>query len=260
MKGLVEGKAGLITGGGSGMGRAAALLFAEHGAKILISGRTVSKLEETKRMVEEKGGVCEIFQCDVTDEMQVKAMVEKEVELFGKLDFALNDAAIETTGEPIWERDMDSLREVVEADLYSIFYCLKYEGRQMVKQGYGSIVNVSSGAGDVGVGNMEPYAAAKAGVNNVTKSAAIGLGPKGVRVNAILPGMTLTPMIKAFKEHHPEFAKQMEKQIPLGRLCEPEEQANAQLFLASDMSSGITGVLLKVDGGYQAGYYTKKED
>ena len=129
----------------------------------------------------------------------------------------------------------------------------------MVEHGGGAIVNMSSGAGDVGVGDMEPYAAAKAAVNNLTKSTAIGLGPHGVRVNAILPGMTLTPMIKQFKAHYPDFARQMENQIPLGRMAEPVEQANAALFLCSDLASDITGVLLKVDGGYQAGYYTKKD-
>ena len=106
---------------------------------------------------------------------------------------------------------------------------------------------------------MAPYSVAKAGVNHLTKTCAIDLGPHGVRCNAILPGMTLTPMIKQFKAHYPEFAKTMEDQIPLGRMAEPEEQANTALFLASDLSSDITGVLLKVDGGYQAGYYTRKD-
>lgn len=260
MAGLLEGKCGLITGGGSGMGRAMALKFTEQGAKVLICGRTVSKLEETAELVRAQGGVCEYVQCDVTKEEEVKAMVDKTVELFGKLDFAVNGASIETVGQKIWERETDSFKEIIENDLYSVFYCMKYETGYMVKQGYGSIVNMSSGAGAVGVGDMEPYACAKAGVNNLTQSSAIGVGPYGVRINAILPGMTLTPMIKQFKAHYPEFAKTMENQIPLGRMAEPEEQADAALFLCSDMSTDITGVLLKVDGGYQAGYYTKKED
>ena len=258
MAGLLEGKAGLITGGGSGMGRSMAEIFTREGAKVLICGRTVSKLEETKKIVEEAGGVCEIIQCDVTDEESVKAMVDKTVECFGKLDFAVNGASIETVGMPIWERDKESIEKIIENDLYSVFYCIKHESRYMVEQGYGSIVNISSGAGDVGVGNMAPYAVAKAGVNNLTKTCAIDLGPYNVRCNAILPGMTLTPMIKQFKAHYPDFAQQMEDQIPLGRMAEPEEQANAALFLCSDLSSAITGVLLKVDGGYQAGYYTRK--
>ena len=259
MAGLLEGKAGLITGGGSGMGRAMAQIFTREGAKVLICGRTVSKLEETKKLVEEAGGVCEYTQCDVTSEESVKAMVDKAVELFGKLDFAINNASIETVGKPIWERDKESFVEIIENDLYSVFYSIKYESRYMIKQGFGSIVNMSSGAGDVGVGNMAPYSVAKAGVNNLTKTCAIDLGPHGVRCNAILPGMTLTPMIRQFKAHYPEFAKTMEDQIPLGRMAEPEEQANTALFLASDLSSDITGVLLKVDGGYQAGYYTRKD-
>ena len=257
MSGLImEGKCGLITGGGSGMGRAMAILFAKEGAKVLIAGRTLSKLEETKKLVEEAGGVCEVMACDVTSEEEVRALVEKETELFGSLDFACNNASIETTNQPIWERDTESLRQIMENDFYSVFYGIKYESAAMIAQGHGgAIVNTSSGAGAVGVTNMDPYAAAKAAVNNLTLSSAMGLGHKGIRVNAILPGMTLTPMIQQFKEHHPAFAAEMEAAIPLERMNTPEEQANAALFLASDMSSGVTGALLKVDGGYQAGYY-----
>ena len=259
MSRLLEGKCGLITGGGSGMGRASAIRFAEEGAKVLVAGRTVDKLQETVRLVREKGGIAEYIQCDVTSEEQVKAMVDKTVELFGRLDFACNNASIETHGMPVWERDAESFMKVINTDMVSIFYCIKHEGAVMVKQGSGSIVNVSSGAGAVGVGNMEPYACAKAGVNNLTQSSAIGMGPHGVRVNAILPGMTLTPMIKDFFAHFPKLADQMERAIPLGRLAQPEEQANTALFLCSDLSSDITGVLLKVDGGYQAGYYTRED-
>lgn len=259
MAGLLEGKCGLITGGGSGMGRAMAQIFTKEGAKVLIAGRTVSKLEETQKLVRDAGGVCEIMQVDVRDEEQVKAMVDKETELFGSLDFACNNASIETTNQPIWERDTSSLLEIMEADFYSVFYGIKYESAVMIQQGHGSIVNTSSGAGDVGATNMDPYAAAKAAVNNLTKSAAMGLGARGVRVNAILPGLTMTPMIEQFKAHHPAMAAEMEASIPLERMNTPEEQANAALFFASEMSSGVTGALLKVDGGYQAGYYKSQK-
>ncbi|HIU76029.1 MAG TPA: SDR family oxidoreductase [Candidatus Pelethocola excrementipullorum] len=259
MAGLLEGKCGLITGGGSGMGRAIAQLFTSEGAKVLIAGRTVAKLEETRKLVREAGGVCEIMKVDVSVEEQVKAMVDRTVELFGTLDFACNNASIETTNQPIWERDTDSVREVMEADFYSVFYGIKYESAVMVKQGHGSIVNTTSGAGTVGVTNMDPYAAAKAAANNLTLSSAMGLGAHGVRVNAILPGLTLTPMVQQLKEHHPAFAAEMEAAIPMERMNTPEEQANAALFLASDMSSGVTGELLRVDGGYLAGYYNSQK-
>lgn len=259
MAGLLEGKCGLITGGGSGMGRSMAQIFTKEGAKVLIAGRTSAKLEETQKLVQEAGGICEIMNVDVSDEEQVKAMVDRAVTLFGTLDFACNNASIETTNQPIWERDTQSLREMMEIDFYSVFYGIKYESAVMTKQGHGSIVNTSSGAGSVGVTNMDPYAAAKAAVNSLTKSSAMGLGAYGVRVNAILPGLTLTPMIQQFKAHHPVFAAEMEAAIPLERMNTPEEQANAALFLASDLSSGVTGVLLKVDGGYQAGYYQSKK-
>lgn len=256
---LLEGKAGLITGAGSGIGRATAIVFAMAGAKVLICGRTVSKLEETAKMVREKGGVCEIVQCDLKVEEQVKAMVDKTVELFGKLDFAVNAAAIDQPAAPVWERDAETFRNVVETNLFGDFYLIKHEGAVMVKQGFGAICNVSSGAGDVGCAGQEPYSAAKAGLNNLTKSAAIGMGPYGVRVNAILPGVTMTPMIDEFFKNFPEIGSNMVKAIPLGRTAQPEEQATAALFLCSDLASDITGVWLKVDGGYQAGYYTKAD-
>lgn len=259
MAGLLEGKCGLITGGGSGMGRAMAQLFTKEGAKVLVTGRTLSKLEETQRLVQEAGGVCEVMKVDVTVEEEVKAMVDYVVELFGTLDFACNNASIETNNQKIWERDADSVKEVMEGDYYSTFYGIKHESAVMVKQGYGSILNTSSGAGDVGVTNLDPYAAAKAAVNSMTKSAAMGLGVHGVRVNAILPGMTLTPMIQQLKKNYPEFAAEMEAAIPLERMNTPEEQANAALFFVSEMSSGVTGALLRVDGGYLAGYYQSQK-
>ena len=255
---LLEGKCGIITGAGSGMGQAAAVVFAKNGAKLLLGARRVEKLEETKKLVEEVGGEAVVFGVDISDENQVKAMVEAEVAAFGQLDFAVNGASIETDKAMIWEMPTDVMTKVMDIDLYGTFYCVREEAAQMVKQGRGgSIVNFSSGAATIGCYGMTPYACAKAGVNSITMSAALDCGPENIRVNAILPGMTATPMILAFKEHFPDMYAQMERQIPLGRLAEPEEQANTALFLCSDLSSDITGELIKVDGGYLAGRYEK---
>ena len=211
-----------------------------------------------KAMVEAAGGVAEAFAVDIADENAVKAMVEAEVAAFGKLDFAVNGASIETKKGMIWEMPTKNFHEVLDIDLYGTFYCIREEAKQMVEQGHGgSIVNFSSGAATIGCYGMTPYACAKAGVNSVTKSAALDLGPHNVRVNAVLPGMTKTPMILAFKSHFPDMYDQMERQIPLGRLAEPEEQANVALFLCSELSSDITGELIEVDGGYLAGRYER---
>ena len=211
-----------------------------------------------KAMVEAAGGVAEAFAVDIADENAVKAMVEAEVAAFGKLGFAVNGASIETKKGMIWEMPTKNFHEVLDIDLYGTFYCIREEAKQMVEQGHGgSIVNFSSGAATIGCYGMTPYACAKAGVNSITKSAALDLGPHNVRVNAVLPGMTKTPMILAFKSHFPDMYDQMERQIPLGRLAEPEEQANVALFLCSELSSDITGELIEVDGGYLAGRYER---
>lgn len=258
MAGLLEGKCGIVTGAGTGMGQAAAVIFAQQGAKVLLAARRTEKLEETKRMVEEVGGEAVVFACDITDEQRVREMVAAEVEAFGKLDFAVNGASIETKKAMIWEMETETMKEVMDIDLYGTFFCMREETAQMVKQGNGgAIVNFSSGAATVGCYGMAPYACAKAGVNSLTMSAALDCGTENIRVNAILPGMTLTPMILAFKEHFPDMYDQMERQIPLGRLAEPEEQANVALFLCSDLSTDITGELIKVDGGYLSGRYEK---
>ena len=258
MQGLLEGKCGIITGAGSGMGQSMAVIFAQHGAKVFIAARRADKLEETKKLVEEAGGSCEYITCDIADEEQVKAMVAAEVEAFGQLDFAVNAASIETKKSMIWEMPTENFKEVLDIDLYGTMFCIREEAAQMVKQGKGgSIVNFSSGAALVGCYGMTPYACSKAGVNSITKSAALDCGPEGIRVNAVMPGMTLTPMILQFKSHFPDMYDQMERQIPLGRLAEPEEQANTALFLCSDLSSDITGELIEVDGGYMAGRYEK---
>lgn len=257
MAGLLEGKAGLITGGGSGMGRECAALFAREGAKVVISGRTEGRLLETKALVEDAGGICEIVVGDISSETDSAAMVQKVVDTFGKIDFAVNAASIETSKAPIWELERSKFDEVMDIDFWGTFYCIKHEARHMVEQGAGSIVNITSGAGTIGCYTMTPYAAAKAGVNNMTLSAALDCGPHNVRVNAILPGMTSTPMIEQFHEHFPAIYQQMEDQIPMGRLNTPEEQANACLFLCSDLSTGINGTLIRTDCGYLAGRYQK---
>lgn len=259
MAGLMEGKCGLIVGGGSGIGRASAIRFAEEGARVTVAGRREDKLQETVRLITEAGGDADYVTCDITNEDDVRAMVQKVVDTYGRIDFAHNNSSRDQPEAPVWERDLETWKSVIDTNLTGTFLCIKHEGAVMVKQGFGAIVNTSSGAGAVGCAGQEPYAAAKAGVNNLTKSAAMGMGPYNVRVNAILPGVTRTPMIEEFAENFPEIYDTMMRAIPLGHAADPVDQANAAVFLCSDLASNITGVLLKDDGGYQAGYFTKKD-
>lgn len=257
---LMEGKCGLVTGAARGIGRASAQLFASEGAKVAVVDILDEQGQETVKLIRDAGGTAIYIHCDIRDEAQVKAMVDKVVAEFGQLDFAHNNAAIDQPAAPVWERDAATWENVVKTNLTGTFYCIKHEGAVMVKQDKGgAIVNTSSGAGAVGCAGQEPYAAAKSGVNNLTQSAAIGLGPHGVRVNAVLPGVTMTPMIEEFFKNFTQIANNMVRAIPLGRTAQPVEQAKAALFLCSDLASNVTGVLLKCDGGYQAGYYTKAD-
>ena len=252
---ILEGKAGLVTGAGSGIGRAGAIAFAASGAKVMICGRREEPLQETKKMIEDAGGVCEYVLCDISKEDQVEALVKATVDKFGKLDFAFNNTAMDQPFMPIWERDAETFQKVVDTNLIGTFYCIKHEALVMTKQGSGSIVCTSSGAGAWGCPGQEPYATSKAGISEMVLCTCMDLGKYGVRINAILPGLTMTPMPKVWMTKDPEKGKDMLRGIPIGRAGEPEEQAYAALFLISDYASNINGALLRVDGGYTAGIY-----
>ncbi|MEH7276352.1 SDR family NAD(P)-dependent oxidoreductase [Neobacillus vireti] len=250
---LMEGKAGLVTGAGGGIGRASALAFSREGAKVMVSDFNEETGKETVKLIRDAGGEAEFFKCDVSDEEQVKALVEATVSTFGKLDFAHNNAAITSPNAPIGELDTAGLDHVLKVNLYSVFYCLKYQVNAMEQNGGGAIVNTASTSGMIGNRNITPYNASKFGVVGVTRSAAMEYGKKGIRVNAISPGMTMTPMIQDFYEKNPAYFKQLEAAIPLGSIAEPEDQANAAVWLCSNQARMITGVILPVDGGSLAG-------
>ena len=253
MYGLVNGKVALITGAAMGMGAATAELFAQEGAKVVIADFNVEKgLEETEK-IKAAGGDASFVKADVSKEDQVEAMVKFAVDTYGKLDFALNNAALTPDDKPVADMDMNYFNRLISVDLQGVALCMKYELKQMVAQGYGSIVNTSSVSGIRPQPATPAYCAAKFGVIGLTKCAAMDYSPLGIRINAVAPGAIDTPMLRgALEQFHLEpvsYAKQLSM---LGRFAQAKEVAHVHMFLASDLSSYMTGAVVSVDGGYTA--------
>ncbi|MHC5252569.1 SDR family NAD(P)-dependent oxidoreductase [Listeria kieliensis] len=249
MENLMNNKIGLITAAGSGIGRASALTFAKYGAKVVVSDVSEEAGQETVRLIKEKGGEASFVPCNVADEEQVKALVDKTVELYGRLDFAHNNAGISGATTPITEVAKADWEKTYAVNVEGMFFSLKYEMLAMEKTGGGAIVNTASSSGAIGVHGLSAYSSSKWAVNGLTKTAALEGGKKGIRVNSILPGMTRTPAIDKWMAEVPEQAAAVEASIPIGRIGEPEDQAKAALFLCSDLASYVTGVNLPVEGG-----------
>ncbi|CCQ44467.1 short chain dehydrogenase family protein [Pseudarthrobacter siccitolerans] len=250
----MEKKAGLVTGAGSGIGRAGAIAFANHGGKVIVSDYNEDSGKETVALIKEAGGQAEFFRCDVSEEEQVKALVDFAVGAYGTLDFAFNNAGIDGgCFAPVGEMDSAVFDRVMKINLYGVFYCMKYEVLAMEANGGGAIVNTSSSNGLIGIPRNPPYNASKFGVIGLTRNGAIDYGQKGVRVNALAPGPTATTMLTGALEHQPPEVKEaMYASLPMRDLLEPEDQANAAVWLCSDQARMITGVTLPVDGGFTA--------
>ncbi|MDQ0222320.1 glucose 1-dehydrogenase [Streptococcus moroccensis] len=252
---LMKDKAGLVTGGGLGIGRSTAIEFAKEGAKVMVSDISVKDGEETVRLIREFGGEAAFFPCDVTNEEQVKGLVDATLEQFGQLDFAFNNAGANGKFAPITEQDSKTWDLVMQVNVYGVFYCLKHEIATMEKTGGGAIVNTSSGAGLIAVAQNSPYNTAKFAVVGLTKSTAYDYGHRNIRVNALCPGSTRTAMMdNAIEQNGGEaFERELVKTIPMGALADPEDQAAAVVWLCSDKAKTITGVSIPVDGGYVLG-------
>ena len=243
---LLDGKTALVTGASRGIGRAIALRLAAEGASVAINyaGNT-AKAEETKAAIEAAGGKAALFQADVSDSAQVEQMVAAVTEAFGTIDILVNNAGITRDGllMRMKEEDFDA---VLDTSLKGIFHVTKAVSKLMMKKRAGRIVNMASVVGIMGNAGQTNYAAAKAGVIGFTKSAAREFAARGITVNAVAPGFIATDMTAAM----PEKAKEATlAAIPLRRMGEPEDVANAVAFLVSDQASYITGQVVKVDGG-----------
>lgn len=250
---LMEGKAGLVSAAGSGIGRASALALAKAGAKVMISDVNEEAGLETVKMIQDIGGEAQFFKCDVSDEAQVIALVDETVKAFGKLDFAHNNAGVNLQQTKIGDADSAAWDKTIQITLYGTFYSMKHQINAMLKTGGGAIVNTASGAGIEGATNMAAYVASKHAVVGITKTAALEYGTDKIRVNAIAPGSTITPAIERWAKDKPEQFNAVLKAMPSGEMTTAEDQGNAVLFLCSDLSRQISGVTLPVDGGYTAG-------
>ena len=254
------GRVALVTGGASGIGRAAAQIFGREGASVVVStDSNIAGGEETVRLIAAEGGKACFVRCDVTRAHDVEALVEKAVETYGGLDYAFNNAGIGPDGgrmpvvqvadcpEEVWDRTVD-------INLKGVFLCMKYEIRQMLRKKFGVIVNNSSAGALKAVAGFAAYDASKCGLLGLTRAAALECATSGIRINALCPGPTDgTRLMENLTRYHPEERDFMKNVIPMRRLAEPEEMARVAVWLCSDAASFITGCTLPVDGGLCAG-------
>ena len=246
---LLDNKVGIVTGAGQGIGRAIAMSYAREGALVVVADFNEEMGKETVHLIEAAGGVAAFSFGDVSKEESVKAMVDCAVDTYGRLDIAGNSAALSRGAGPIHELERSVFDQTLEMCLTNTWLCMKYEIAAMLKTGGGAIVNISSNSSLKGQAFNTAYAAAKGGVNILTKSSAAEYGAQGIRINAVSPGVIRTPGVEKYFEEQPKMAEGLKKAAVMNRLGEPEEIAEAVSFLSSDRASFITGQLLSVDGG-----------
>ena len=246
----LAGKTSLVTGAGVGIGRAIAMKLASEGARVLVVDFNEETAEQAVNDIVNAGGEAKTFVADVSDESRVASMVKAAVDQWGTLDIACNSAAVSRGSGPIHTFDKAVFDQTLDLCLTNTFLCMKYEIEAMLEQtSGGSIINISSNASLRGQPYNTAYAAAKSGVNLLTKSAAAEYGHKGIRINAVSPGVIRTPGVEKYFEEQPKIAEGLKQAAVMRRLGEPAEIAEAVYFFASDRASFITGQLLSVDGG-----------
>lgn len=246
---IMSGKAGLVTGAGDGIGKACALVFAREGASVLVSDIDPDATAATVEAIRASGGTAEALPGDASSEDTAERLVSRVVELWGSLDFAVNNAGIGGPSKPFTEQEGADWERMFSLNVFGVMYGMKHQLRRMYEQGSGAILNTASLAGKSGNPGLSPYTATKWSVIGMTKVAASEAAPNGVRVNAICPGGTLTTALRGWQQSSPDAYAAVAGRIPMRRMGEADEQAEAGMFLCSDMASYITGVALSVDGG-----------
>ena len=263
MQRMLEDRIALVTGGGSGIGRATALIMAREGAAVIVAGRGTQDGEETVRAIRGAGGEARFIKTDVTRASDVEALIRNVVDVYGRIDCAFNNAGVEGMLAPLADQTEEAFDHVMTTNLKGVWLCMKYEIDQMLRQGGGRggghggvIVNVSAVAGLAGSPRASVYAASKHGVIGLTRSAALEYAKSEIRVNAICPGVVRTPqwarVLRVVREKPDEAEAWWAGRIPRGRVGRPEEIGEAVVWLCSDAASYVTGHALVVDGGFSA--------
>lgn len=242
----------IITGGASGLGRAVALQLARHDIRLVIVDINDSTGQSTVDQLQQLGAQVHFVQADVGQASQVKAYVDSTLEHFGRIDYFVNNAGISGPGTPFADNSIEQIDQVLNTNLRGALYGLKYVLEVMLQQGCGSIVNMSSSAGLVGIEGVGVYSATKHGLTGITKTLAVEYASQGIRINAVAPGATETPMVAAYREAHPDIVARNEAAIPQQRFGQPEEVATTVCFLLLGEVPHINGVTLPIDGGYTA--------
>ena len=249
MTGEFSGKGVIVTGSGSGIGRATALAFAEEGANLVLVDINEEANRESLQLVADSGAGAVTVNCDLSREDQVKAMVDSAVKTFGQIHIAVNNAGVEQEVMPLVEQTVATYDRIMDTNVKGVWLCMKHELKHMLPKRRGVIVNTSAMADTVGSPGMQFYVASKHAVLGLTKSVALEVIRQGVRINAVAPGPVLTPMLMEHRKRNPEFHRIAEEAHPFGRYANPREIADAILYLASDRSSYIVGQSIRVDGG-----------
>jgi|TARA_B100001971_G_scaffold209081_1_gene232006 NAD(P)-dependent dehydrogenase (short-subunit alcohol dehydrogenase family) len=249
----LDGKVALVTGAGMGLGQACALTMAEQGARVMVADLNDEAGQETVNTIEQRGGTASFVRVDVADASAVETMVKHTVDTYGRLDSAVNNAGIVGDGAPVANESESNWDLVMSINLKGVFLCCKYQVRQMLEQGGGAIVNMSSVMGLNGNAGGVSYAASKHGVIGITKCVALENAQTSIRVNAICPGIMKTPLVDGLiSRSGGAFADYAITSTPMARIGEPEEVARTAAWLCSDAASYITGTALPVDGGFNA--------
>jgi NAD(P)-dependent dehydrogenase (short-subunit alcohol dehydrogenase family) len=249
----LQGKIGLVTGGTSGIGRETAVLFAKAGAKVVVAGRREPEGKKTIDLVHAAGGEGLFVEADVSKASEMDALIQKTVQRFGRLDIAFNNAGIEGVWVPIISQSEADWDRTIDTNLKGVWLCLKYEIRQMLKQGCGgAIVNMASISGLMGSAGAAAYTASKHGVIGLTKAAALETARHRIRINAVCPATVETPMSERLFGA-PEIHKAVLSYHPIGRFGKPAEIAEAVVWMCSDRASFMTGQSMVLDGGFLAG-------
>lgn len=246
---MTDQKVAIVTGASSGIGRATVVALAKQGVKVTVAARRAKEGEETVHLVKEAGSEGIFVKTDVANEDNVKSLVEKTVKMYDRLDYAFNNAAIPEITTPLIEQTSNVFDQIMNVNVKGVWLCMKYEIPEMIRSEGGAIVNTSSGAGVIGIPQQPVYSASKHAVLGMTKSATLEYAKSGIRINAIVPGLVETEMLERVAEDNKQLIESLKSKTPIGRIGDPQEIANAVVWLLSDKASFVLGHTLLVDGG-----------